>query len=528
MKQNRETLTESQTAMPYTHAHSSFLSRAARAIVLLMFSSVCCAQESGTDAADFTNEKVEPAASDQLPWDEQQNRLDALPARRLVHARELLHLLSIDDSQLAGLADGEPLGAQDEETVTRILFQMPRFPLHDLHRWARTTNDLSLLATAPNDHRADTFLIRGTTTKIERVAILPEAAERLEFAHYFRVTVDLDTSPHDAVLCCRGIPNAWSSGKMLGEPIVAYGLFLKVAEDSEENATLAFASPHIGWMPKQTNAMAAVSTDLVQLASLGMDVSLFDDVRALNRKPITRADRECFYQLLATLGRADSATIRPLARSSIDLASLLQHPETQHGRLMVVTGTARRAMNIRIADQDIQERFGIDHYYQVDVFIPLGDQVVRLGKQADGESPTFTNSFPVTVCVLTLPPGMPEGTDIHEQVSIPAACFKLWAYPSRFVSAFDQKQLQVSPMFIGVKPVVIQPSTSHNPYTGFAVASSFIALLAFAWIALWRSGKNDSKFKRQVLSRRREIQPGSSLNEAGIEEQDQPDFSKWD
>ena len=77
-------------------------------------------------------------------------------------------------------------------------------------------------------------------------------------------------------------------------------------------------------------------------------------------------------------------------------------------------------------------------------------------------------------------------------------------------------------MFMGVEPQVIRFDMSQNPYVGLAAAGLFVAMLAFAWIALWRSGKNDTKFNRDVLSRCREGQPGSSLNDAGIEERDEP------
>lgn len=523
----RVTLGRSSSTNPNRERSARDGSRVLIIAMLLLVLPPAVAQDRD-DPADDSSTGVESSEFGKLPWSDQQQHLGDLPARRLGHARELLSLLSIDESQLAGFVDGSPLGVQDEETVIRILYRIPRFPLNDLHLWAQSTDNLSGLLAAPRDHRADTFLIRGQTTKIESVEILPEAIERLEFDHYFRVHIELEASPHTAVLCCREIPTAWGDGEILGEPIIAYGLFLKLGEGDKELAEFAFATPHIGWLPTHTNAATAITPDLVQLAALGMDVSLFDDVRRVNRKPIAQTDRECFYQLLATLGKADANVMRSHARPTVDLAPLLQEPTTQHGRLMVVRGTARRAMNIRVDDKDIQERFGIDHYFQIDVFIPLGNQVVRLGKQADGKGPTFTNSYPVTVCVLKLPPGLPEGSDIREEVSIPAACFKLWAYRSRFVSAFDQNQLQVSPMFIGVEPRVIQLNTSRNPYVGFAVAGTFVAMLVFAWIALWRSGKNDSKFKRSVLTRHHNAQPGSSLNEVGIEEQDEPDFGQWE
>jgi len=210
------------------------------------------------------------------------------------------------------------------------------------------------------------------------------------------------------------------------------------------------------------------------------------------------------------------------------LAPLLQHPETQHGRLMLVKGTARRVLRVRVDEPDIQDRFGIDHYYQIDVFVPLGDQVVQLGKDAGPDSPTFTNNFPVTVCVAELPPDLHESPDLREDVSIPAANFKLWAYHSQFVTAYDKHQLQVSPMFIGAMPAVIHYRMALNPYISLAVAAVFIALLGCGWLVVWRSSRGDSKFKRSVLDRQFEVEPGRSLNDNEIAARDKPDFSNLD
>lgn len=495
---------------------------------LALPASLVIAQElPATDDATTTDEAPSENAAT-LPWTDQQEQLADLPARRMTHARELLTLLSIDDSQLANFTDGEPLGSQDEETVVRFLFQMPRFPLNDLQRWAKPLDELAQLIDNAGEHRADTFLIRGRAIQVERVKILPEVAERLEFAHYYRVTVDLNDSPHSVVLCARDIPVAWNKLQTFNEPIIAYGMFLKLGEQSEDRTEFNFATPHIGWLPTQPNPSVGITEDLVTLASFGMDVSLFDDVRESNRKPITSSDRECFYQLLGTMAKADPSKVRAAAYPKVDLAPLLQDPTSQHGRLMVVRGTARRAIKLLVDDRDIQERFGIDHYYQIDVFIQLGDQVVRLGNKENGESPTFDNTYPVTVCVAKLPDDLPEGADIREEISIPVACFKLWAYKSRFVSSFDQNQLQVSPMFIGAEPRVIDLVPARNPYVGFAIAGGFVSALVIVWIAIWRSGKSDSKFKRDVLARRRNVESGNSLNDAGIEEQGAPDFSQWD
>ncbi|HRX81306.1 MAG TPA: hypothetical protein P5307_19690, partial [Pirellulaceae bacterium] len=307
--------------------HTLLRTLGAFVVVLLMAFSVR-AQDETTEISEGQSATTEALDIGKLPWSDQQEQIGDLPARRLTHARELLSLLSIDESQLAAFEDGSPLGMQDEETVRRILYRIPRFPLNDLHRWAKSTDKLDAVIAAPSEHRADTFLLRGRTTSIERIELLPEALERLEFDHYYRVRVDLDDSPHDAVLCCRDIPTAWTSSKLLDQPIVAYGLFLKLGETHDAESELAFATPHIGWLPLQPDVSSGITTDLAHLASLGMDVSLFDDVRHSNRKPITQTDRECFYQLLATLGKADPNLIRSYSRASVDLAPLLQDPST--------------------------------------------------------------------------------------------------------------------------------------------------------------------------------------------------------
>ncbi len=518
----------------------SFMFRARpRALILLTLTSVLMswsglAQEVANDeppartAESAVNQQpaeVEDPAFGKLPWADQQDQLGNLPARRLTSPRELLHLFSIDDSQLAVFVDGEPLGARDEETILSILYRLPRFPLNDLQRWAKPSEELAAVAANPGSHRADAFLLRGRTMNIERVEILPETAEHLEFDHYYRVMASLDGRPDVAVLCVREIPEAWLRDGAGNQPISAIGLFLKQGRVSDDRTEYVFATPRVAWLPDQSDAARGITPDQTYLASLGMDIGLFDDVRRLHRKPLSQGDREAFYQLLAAVGNSNRDEFRARVLEDVDLASLLPTPATQHGRLMLVRGTARRALRIRVDDADVQERFGMDHYYQLDVFIPLGDQVVRLGSRDHEESPTFTNTFPVTVCVLRLPPGLPEGADISTEVTIPASFFKLWAYRSRFVSAFDQHQLQVSPMFMGVEPHVVSPATAGNSYFGIGVAIVFVALVAVAWFMLWRASRSDSRFQRKVLGPRYELPPGQSLNDGAISSRDEGDFS---
>ena len=191
---------------------------------------------------------------------------------------------------------------------------------------------------------------------------------------------------------------------------------------------------------------------------------------------------------------------------------------------MIVRGTVRRILSVRVGDEDIQERFGIDHYYQMDVFIPLHNQAVRMGK--DEASKTFKNSYPVTICVRHLPPGLPASPDLTEEIAVPAAFLKLWAYRSQFVASIAE--LPVRPMFIGTTPTVIDLTPPQDPFASIAVAGGFLLVLVAIWFLLWRSSRSDLNFSRSVLQRQHELKQGESLDSDSFAARDGPDFSNLD
>ena len=479
-------------------------------------------------APEVTAPEVTAPDFGKLPWDEQQDKAGALPARRLGGPREMLDLYGIDASQLATFNDGEALGPQDEEAIVRLLYQMARFPLNDIARWAKPPAELPAFESEPLRQHGNVFRIQARATRYVRVDLLPEVAERFEFEHYFIVDAELSEGLGKAAICTRAIPASWRGNNELDEPISALAFLLKVTSREKTTPAFAFAAHRVAWHPRVASESRGISPSTTYLASQGMDVGLFDAVRRTNKKPMSPADRECFYQLFAAVNHAHRSELKSQGDPAIDLAALLQKSSQQHGRLMMVRGTARRAMAVRVDDDDIRERFGIEQYYQLDIFIPLRDQEVRIGHDEHGDAKTFTNSYPVTVCVLDLPPDLPASPDLREEVAIPAAFFKLWAYHSQFVSSVEKDHLQVSPMFIGAMPVVVDLTPKTNPYVSFAVAGGFALVLAGLWFALWRSGRSDSRFSQTVLKRQHELQPGESLDDAELAARDGPDFSNLD
>ena len=188
---------------------------------------------------------------------------------------------------------------------------------------------------------------------------------------------------------------------------------------------------------------------------------------------------------------------------SLDLGALLQQPHAFHGTAFTVRGTARRVTRVEIEDDEFRERFGIDHYYQLDVFVPLEGQVIQFtSPDSSVERPIFENSYPVTVCTVRLPATLSVGEDQRFQVASDAFFFKLWAYRSRYVTSFDEDQLQLSPLLVGFQPRWIPPPASNSALP-LLMGLAFLAVLAGIWTILWRLNRADV---RAAAVRRRKRQ----------------------
>jgi len=496
-----------------------------------------------------------------LPWNEGGEEDKRLPPRKLIHPSELLELFGIAESQLKMLTDGEPVGAGDEETLVRILYQLPRFPLDALQRWAAPSFEIAPLVAEPEKHRGDAVRLSGHAIHLRKQSLPPESVARFEFSDYFVVTIE-STQPRCRLeVCTRSIPQAWKPGP-LDEPVSALGLFLKpgiVAKDAnlatdteadsaqapdsaseagspedpgdavattvpKETPSLVFATPRVAWHPDRIQPANDVAADHVALSRLGMDIGLFDAVRNRNRKGIEHTDSECFYQLLAAVGRAAPGELAKIAKRDPPFGPLLQSPQVNQGKIFSLHGTARRVSKILVGEKDLQERFGFNEYYQIDIFVPLGNQVVRLGDATSNEEvPTFEHEYPITVCVRELPPTLRVGDDLRQEVRVAAVYFKLWSYRSEYISSFDDRQLQIGPLLIGRSLSVIEVKSTRNPWIGVIAGFMFLVVLGITWFGLWRSGRTDRKIDQASGRRRDRLRDAKSLDE--IDAPDGPDFS---
>jgi len=212
-----------------------------------------------------------------------------------------------------------------------------------------------------------------------------------------------------------------------------------------------------------------------------MDVGLLDDIE--NRRGLVAGDRECFYQMLAAVGRGADPNLSDGADDKYrDVVPLFNEPDDAQGRLYELEGTARRAMRIAVVDEDVRERLGFDHYYEVDVF------------------PDDAQGNPVVFCMRELPARMPQGPEIEERVRAAGFFMKVWRY-RRFRPSDTAEQgeggepvLQLAPLLIGREPVWIPaPGLARNNYAAAVLGAMFLVVLGGIWLVVWRSSRTERR-----------------------------------
>ncbi len=366
--------------------------------------------------------------------------------------------------------------------------------------------------------RGHVYRLFATAKRVERVELTPDERERFGFDAYYRCQLDSFGAP--VILYTRAVPKDWAldalwttraavppcSSRCAASPPPAGD-----AEEHEQAGKLAgrpplvFASLRLAWYPDNL------------LGRLRMDVGLFDEVSDRS----TLKERECFYQLLAAVGRgadgyleregkkqlaeqrdiferlADNPDLSPqqhadaarglerAAAGASDIVPLFNQPDEQRGKLFVLTGEALRAIKIRVVDPDVVRRFDIDHYYELEIVTP------------------DSQNNPVVCCVRKLPPHMPQGESIHENVRVSGFFLKSWAFDthqSAGAESGEQKRRQLAPLLIAATVEVLGPPTVTRPSQSVKLAVGLAVVIVLCAGAMWyirgadrRAGKIDGR-----------------------------------
>ncbi len=254
-----------------------------------------------------------------------------------------------------------------------------------------------------------------------------------------------------AIVYTPQVPREWPVETNMAEPCAATGVYLQrflaeplpgtdvdVTESDSFDSDLAvvIASPRLEWYPTDwkecwspliPNGLdvgtldAIPNVSLADLSSTGSPGRPRLDRESLRRALwFTDADRDPFYQILravdrlkpGTLNRFTGKRLKAEDRFQDGVFDLFQHPETQRGKLVRLSGVAKRVIPTLINDPEITGRYMITRYYQIYLYT----------HDSQGN--------PLVVCVPNLPKGMPSGTasNYGEQISVSAYFYKLWAY----------------------------------------------------------------------------------------------------
>ena len=260
------------------------------------------------------------------------------------------------------------------------------------------------------------------------------------------------------------IPQAWEHHSPQQERAAAFAVYVK----SYKNI-MVFAAPAIEWYPD------------TWLGNLGFDVASFDQVpvsritelehhdEETNRRmfKFTESDAQPFYGLLRAVsatpeGWLEEEAKKQQAAEPISVTDLFNRPNETRGKPVLLRGTVKRIVPTPVTDSEVQSLFGIDHYYQVYLFV------------------NESRGNPIVVCVRSLPAGMPtgDGGDFSEAVTAAAVPYKLWIYETA-------EEPHYAPLLIG-RSLTWHPSPSERQKVpaGFATFSFAVFFtLAILWFA---------------------------------------------
>lgn len=391
--------------------------------------------------------------------------------------------IGFDESYYKMFDDAQPLNEAEQEPLIRLLSRIRRPKPKQVESWLKIEPDWKAYAEEPAPSRLDCFLLVGRVVKIESRPILPELGAAYELEDFYSLEVipdgDKTGSVKRVVLLSLAIPERFKplvdkEEGAINQPISAAAYFLKrmTPVDAEET-TIAAVTQRVSWHPDQVDAQLGVNEGQVLLAAQGVDVGEFDAVR--DRASFSGLENESFYQCLSAVSSVPREELAKAA-TTISLPRLLTEPEQFRGAAMRVSGTVRRITKI-VVDEETARRRGFDHYYEINLFVPLKAPIIS---QAHGDPATrreFKDAYPVVLCSRQLPEGGSVSDDLHLPVTADCFFYKDWAYRSPFMSDEDSNRRQVSPLFIVDRPRTMEGASTAE------VNSIAVWLLIFAVIA---------------------------------------------
>ena len=483
-----------------------------------------------------------------------------------VKPRELLQDFGIDAARLAEFKEDTPAWSPAEQALLlRIMMRLQNIPRRSMEHWAQSEDVLQKLEVQPNTFRGEVFNLQGRVNRIEEITVPAPLQELFGIARIYRCHTVLGGGEPPAVIYTRNVPEKLPLDKPLDERIGMTGIFLKRETGSRSAAALVFVAERLAWYRDTL------------LGDLDMDGGLLDTIQ--NGQPLRPAENEAFYQMLAAARKAgagellrhayndlvfqvrnltdqkktmemqiqqqtapDQGTVdnESLARLQLQerlatarlnytkknaanaFVPLIETPGDFNGKLIMLRGTAYRIVKVRVTDPEIIDRFGINHYYQIDMLVNL-EHKVKLVTPTSPENPQDEATekviwrHPATFCALSLPPGMPTGNKLAEPIRVAGFYFKNWRYETSEMKN-GQVATRTAPMLIGRQPVwdARKPSGPIT-YAGLIAGGLFILALAGIWAVVWWTSRRDDAMNQVVRTQALGTKDPRTLDDLNLE-----------
>ncbi|MCG8651789.1 MAG: hypothetical protein MI861_18255, partial [Pirellulales bacterium] len=232
---------------------------------------------------------------------------------------------------------------------------------------------------------------------IEAVSSLSVPQKLVEFLEFRRLQlVDIATTDKTRLrVVTTGLPREAQAGDRVG----CYGVWIELAEAGQADEGNVAAAARLQWFPA-----SPVDPSWQMLSDEGVDIGLLAGVKDRNLEPLTGADGDAFYTMLAATdalsGRADLP--QPV---SIQPATLLRESGKLSGQWVRLSLETVQITRVAVTEPQRQQQLGSDHYYQIDAMGDLGNVVVRIDRPEGDQGPPakFYNRFPVSLVVRRLP-----------------------------------------------------------------------------------------------------------------------------
>ncbi len=440
------------------------------------------------------------------------------PANELVaKSRELLRILQIDESLLRRALQGVEIGEDDLEVFLEMLFRLPQLDIERIETLVQPLPAWDKLDAETPRYLGGVYRLRGIVSKFEDLTppeysgtpeknpddsldgSLKRLASRKTIQHIFRTQILVDGKMLE-VYSTR-VPQAWRKKKSKdqklaawegGQEVEVWGYLLKQG-NPENGPAYYFAAPRVRWYPETT------------LGKLDFDYELFDDVQ--QKRTLLKAENEIFYEFLAVAKRTPDNIFQMAKPRDNEIIELWKNPEQQAGELMAFRGLTRHVARIAVEDAALAERLGFDHYYYLELFVPLKiPTIVQIPIQPKEDAAGDTakapqefdripmESMPLVFYFHELPPGETVQSLKNKQVEVRGFFLKSWRYQSNVPLTNKKHAYLFGPLLMGNRPQIIEPTPiSGVNIPGLVILSVVGGSILIGIVYLWLNQRDHSK-----------------------------------